>query len=60
MSAGIIDADEPSKLAEQSLRVVWLVDSTVFGYCRCACCGGLRHAEPKLAAPRAEPVRPGS
>ncbi len=60
MNVTVIEADEPTKLAEQSLRVVWMVDSTIFEHCRCACCGGLRRAHPELNAPRAEPDRAGS
>lgn len=60
MSVIAVEGEEPSKLTEQSLRVLWVVDSTVFEHCRCACCGGLRRAHPELIAPQAEPDRPGS
>ena len=60
MSIIVIEADEPSKLAEQSMRALWVLDSPVFESCRCACCGGLRRVERELIAPQAEPDRPGS
>jgi hypothetical protein len=59
MSDGAVEAAEPSKIAEQSLRALWIFDSTVFESCRCACCGGLRHAAPELIAPREAPDQPG-
>ena len=55
MSVEIVEAPEPSKLAEQSVRVLWMIDASLFESCRCSCCGGLRHAAPpSLTAPRAE------
>jgi hypothetical protein len=60
MSDAVIAAEEPSKLAEQSLRALWIFDSTVFESCRCACCGGLRHATQELTAPPAVLDRPES
>jgi hypothetical protein len=58
MSEAVVAAQEPSKIAEQSLRALWIFDSTVFESCRCACCGGLRHAAPGLIAPREARDRP--
>ena len=58
MSDAVIAAEEPSKIAEQSLRALWIFDSTVFESCRCTCCGGLRHAAPDLTARPAELDRP--
>jgi hypothetical protein len=60
MSADVVETEDPSKVAEQSVRVVWLVDSTLFDHCRCACCGGLRHVDQQFIAPRAESAHPGS
>jgi hypothetical protein len=54
MNVEVVDAEERSKLAEQSLRALWLVDASLFEYCRCRCCGGLRFAPPSLTAPREE------
>jgi hypothetical protein len=59
MNDAVVAAEEPSKIVEQSLRALWIFDSTVFESCRCACCGGLRHAAPQLTAPREAPDQPG-
>jgi hypothetical protein len=50
MSSAMVESENPSEVAEQALRALWMFDVTAFESCRCACCGGLRHSANLLAA----------
>jgi hypothetical protein len=45
MSNVMAESEKPSEVAEKALRALWMFDVTVFGSCRCACCGGLRQVD---------------